>query len=216
MQIIWHGLSCIEITAKTQDEEAKLVINPYENSTGLRFPRTLEPDIIVSTHDADDAHNKDLEKEKGFVVSHAGEYEVKGAFVYGISAPLAKESDYSKSHTIYRIEAEGMRLVHLGVLDRDLTDIELEQLQSADILFLPVGGGRVLDPKKALEVFEKIEPRIIIPIMVTSPNLKEKLGTVEAFCNQLGTCKKETATKYRIARKDLPQEDMMVVVLERD
>jgi hypothetical protein len=45
--------------------------------------------------------------------------------------------------------------------------------------------------------------------------LKEKLGAVGAFCKVLGVCQRETVNKYKVSKRDLPDEDMLVVTLER-
>ncbi len=210
MQISWHGLSCFEITTKTPQGEATLVLDPYDNETGLRFPRTLEAQTILISHDAPDANNIAAVSGSPFVINTPGEYETKDVFVFGISAPTKDDPN----HVMYRLESEDMHLAHLGALDRMLTDAELEQLQDIDILMVPVGNGRVMGGKIAAEVIERLEPRVVIPMTYAIPNLKEKLGTVEDFYKVFGG-RREKMNKFKVSRKDLPEEDMLLVTLER-
>ena len=206
MNISWHGLSCFEIEAKTPSGGVTMVIDPYENTTGLRFPRTLEGQIVAVTHNEEDANNIAAVTGEPFVIKIPGEYEVKGVFVYGIAAG---------DQVIYRIEAEGMSIAHLGALKRELTDAELQELKDIDILMIPVGGGRVMSPSVASEVIGSIEPRVVIPMTHGIPNVKEKLATVDEFCKAFGVCRRETSNKYKVSRKDLPEDDMLIMTLER-
>jgi L-ascorbate metabolism protein UlaG (beta-lactamase superfamily) len=214
MNITWHGLSCFEIEAKTAAGNVTLVVDPYQNTTGLRFPRTLEAQAVAITHDDEDANNLSAVVGDPFVITTPGEYEVREVFVYGIAAPTAGKGKPSKN-VIYRIETENMSIAHLGCLDRELTDAELQELSDIDILMIPVGGGRVMSPSVASEVIGSIEPRVVIPMTHGIPNVKEKLGTVDEFCKAFGVCRRESANKYKVSRKDLPEDDMLIMTLTR-
>jgi len=212
MQISWHGLSAFSITTSTGKVVVTVVIDPNQNDTGLRFPRTLQADLLLTTHKWEDADNKEALSGEPFVIDMPGEFEVKVVFAH--SFPWKKEGD-KISHRIFFIESEGIHIAHLGDLNRVLTDAELEFLNSVDVLMLPVGGGRYLTPKQAVEVIGSIEPRIVIPYAFEVDGLKESLETVDAFCKSLGVCKREDVSKVKLIRKNLPEEEMMVYVLSR-
>ena len=216
MQILWHGLSCFEITTSTVDGEVTVVTDPYGNETGLRFPRTLEANVILVSHDEEDANNLSAVSGSPKVIDMPGEFEVRNVFLFGVDAPLKREVKGKRiSNCMFRIETEGMHVAHLGALDRALTDVELQELENIDILMIPVGGGKVLSPKLAAEVIAQIEPRVVIPMTYNLPNLKEELATVDQFCKELGACKREDMNKYKVSRKDLPEDDMLIVTLNR-
>ena len=128
---------------------------------------------------------------------------------------LSESQRVHVSNCIFRIEAEGMHIAHLGSLDRSLTDTELQNLENIDILMVPVGGGNVLSPKLAAEVIAQIEPRVVIPMMYELPDLKESLQPLSAFLKEMAGAKKEEMNKYKVVRKDLPEEDMLIVTLNR-
>jgi L-ascorbate metabolism protein UlaG (beta-lactamase superfamily) len=213
MQLFWHGLSSIRIEAKQGETEATLLTDPYPNESGLRFPRTTEPDLLVLSHQDRSRFNIEGVGGTPFIVSDPGEYEVKGIFAHGIQDPEAEKD--AMRPIVYRFDAEGISLAFLGQLKRQLTTHEVEQLGDIDILLLPVGGGDVLDSKSAVETISTIEPRIVVPLYYDTPGVKAKLGTVDAFCKQMGVCKREDATKLKISKKDLPAEDVVIWVLER-
>ncbi|MFA5935983.1 MAG: MBL fold metallo-hydrolase [Patescibacteria group bacterium] len=213
MQIFWHGFSSIRIEAKQGETEATLLTDPYPNESGLRFPRTIEPDMLVLSHQDKERFNLEGVLGSPFTVTDPGEYEVQGMFAHGIQDPAAEKDELRP--IVYRFDAEGISLAFLGQINRALTTHEIEQLGDIDILFLPVGGGEVLDAKKAVDVISSVEPRIVIPMYYDVPGIKEKLGTVDAFCKQMGASKRQDASKLKITKKDLPADDVLIVVLER-
>ncbi len=214
MIITWHGLSCFELTTKTAHGDVTVVIDPYAADLGLR-QRSLTAQLVLSSHDADDANAISAVEGKPFVIRAPGEFEAKGVFAYGVDVPLKGDGKKKTPHTIYRLESEDMYLAHLGALDRELTNTELEQLKNIDILMVPVGGGRVMNPKLAADVVNQIEPRVVIPMTYAVDGLKESLAPATDFLKALGA-KPEAVSKYKILKKDLPQEDMQVVLLSRD
>jgi L-ascorbate metabolism protein UlaG (beta-lactamase superfamily) len=216
MEITWNGLSSFEIKAARSSGDVRIVTDPYQNTTGLRFPRSLQAEMVLTSHDADDANNINAVAGEPYLIDMPGEYEVKDVFVFAIDAPLKREEKKKRvDNLIFRMEAEGMHVAHLGALDRALTDNELQQLNNIDILMIPVGGERVMTPKIAAEVISQVEPRIIIPMTHGLPSLKEKLGTVDVFCKEFGTCRREDLSKFKIKKKDLPDEDMLIVTLSK-
>ncbi len=214
MQIYWHGMSCVRIEASVGLQEATLVTDPFDADSGLRFPKNLTPDVVALSHMNRKKFALDAFENKPFVVDIPGEYEVKGMFAF--ATPILDESDKNQEHAlIYRFEIEGMSLGFLGGATRALTEQELGKLESIDILLLPVGGNGKLDAKQAIDIIQKVEPRIVVPLDHHIEGLKETFGTADQFCTQLGVCKRQDGNKLKISRKDLPAEDLLVTVLER-
>lgn len=212
MQIFWHGFSCIRIEATHGDQQASLVTDPYANESGLRFPRTLAPDIVALTHQDDKRFPTDSFTNEPFTINTPGEYEVSGIFAYAI--PLRAADSKYPFELMYRFEVEGMSIGFLGGLNRNLTDEEVAALGNIDILLLPVGGGDRLTAKQAVDIIKTVEPRMVVPLAYHTEGVKEKLGTADAFCKEL-VCKREDGNKLKISKKDLPVDDLVVTVLER-
>jgi len=217
MQISWHGLACFKITGKVSGQDVTIVTDPYDNKTGLRFPRTMTADIALVSENRPEQNNVQAIGGNPFIIKHPGEFEVAGAFIYGIN--IFKNGDDVKEGRrplIYRIELEGITIAHLGSLYRaSLKDAELAGLRDIDILTLPVGGGTVISPQQADNLVSQIEPRIVLPMYHHLPNLKQKFEKVDKFCKEIGVCQAERPNKLKINKKDLPQDDMQVIVLEK-
>lgn len=215
MIITWNGLGSVVLTAKPGQTEVSLVTNPFFAEGSLKFPKQIESSIIVQSHHDDSTGNTDAivaEHDGGrapFVVDHPGEYEVRGMFVTGISAPKKDGT----AHTIFRFDVEGMHVGYLGAIDRALTAKEQELLGAVDILLVPAGGNDVLAAAAAAELVTQIEPRVVVPIYVNAFE-GDGYGDAAAFVREIGA-PVETLGKYKIARAGLPEEDLQVVVLTR-
>ncbi|MFA6429488.1 MAG: MBL fold metallo-hydrolase [Patescibacteria group bacterium] len=210
MQIFWHGFSCVRIETSSQDKEATLLTDPFCPETGLKLPRNLAPDIVALSHQDTSRFGLDQLANEPFLIQDPGEYEVKGVFAYAI--PM--KDGNAKRPLMYRFEIEGVSLGFLGGVERVPTEEELGGLENIDVLLLPVGGGKLLNAKQAREVIASVEPRIVIPISHHIEGISTDLGTVDAFCKELGVCKRQDANKLKVTKKDLPADETVVVVLE--
>lgn len=210
MQLFWQGYSSIRIESKNGDMVSTLVTDPFENESSIRFPRTVEPDLLVLSHEDRKRFNLAGVSGKPFIVSRPGEYEAKGVFVHGI-----QDGSVSDQQLVHRITTEGMAIAFLGSMKRKPTNEELEKLENIDILVLPVGGGDVMDAEAAADIVQTIEPRIVVPVHYQIAGLKAKLDGVDAFCKHMGACQREESNRLKIQKKDLPADNILIAVLER-
>ena len=67
-------------------------------------------------------------------------------------------------NTIFCFEVDGIRVCHLGDLGHMLSDKQVAELGSVDILLIPVGGNFTIDAKVATEVCGRLSPKVIIPM----------------------------------------------------
>jgi len=214
MIITWIGHSCFKIQDKTGPDGITLATDPFDKTVGFKVPN-FEANIVTVSHNHYDHNNVKSLRGNPFVIDSAGEFDVKGVMVEGVeSYHDAKEGAERGKNIIYRIEMDDITLVHLGDLGHILNDQQLERLAGADILMVPVGGKYTLDAKKAVEVVSQIEPRIVIPMHYKTKQSKIKdIEGVEKFIKELGL-KPTEEEKLKISKKDLPQEDMELVVFK--
>ncbi len=216
MHIIWHGQSCFQITAaRAKAEQASIVIDPFDEATGLKVP-SLSADALLITHDHHDHNNKKAVKGDPLVIESPGEYEIKDVYIQGIPAwHDEKEGKERGANTIYIIEAEDMRLCHLGDFgQKELETSQLDKIGDVDILMVPVGGVYTINSKGAAKVIAQLEPRIVIPMHYHIPKLKVKLEGVDKFLKEMGKKSTEAQNKLLIKRKDLPSEETKIIVLK--
>lgn len=222
MQIIWHGQSCFQIaSSQGKNSQVNIIIDPFDETIGLRVPK-LEADVLLITHSHHDHNNvkavfPSTGSEQGPVlVSGPGEYEVKEIFIQGI--PSFHDSSLGKErgqNTIYTIEAEGIRLCHLGDFgQKELTSEQIEKIGEVNILMVPIGGIYTISAKEATRIMSQIEPSIIIPMHYQIPKLKLKLDELDKFLKIMGIKKIESLAKLSIKKKDISPEEAKIIILK--
>ena len=59
---------------------------------------------------------------------------------------------------------DGIKIAHLGDLGHMLSDNQVEILGNIDILMIPIGGIYTIDADTAIDIIQKIRPKIVIPM----------------------------------------------------
>ena len=214
-KITYAGQSCFQISvSNSRDHEANIVIDPFDEETGLKVPN-FSADIMLVTHLHHDHNNIKAIKGAPFLIDGPGEYEVKGVFVQGIpSFHDDKEGKEKGSNTIYTIEAEDIRFCHLGDLgQKQLTDEQVDEIGSIDVLMIPVGGEYTIDSSSAQKIIGQIEPRIVIPMHYALPKLKIKLDEVSKFLKTMGKPSITAVDKLTVKTSALPKEGSMEIIV---
>ncbi|MSU75102.1 MAG: hypothetical protein EXS55_01110 [Candidatus Magasanikbacteria bacterium] len=202
MHLSWLGQTAVKLQTKYQDEDVTVIIDGYKPTAG-EFPRSFSPTIALFSNGETDAATL---SQNPFVLSTLGEIELKEVMVTTWPA---------ENTIIFKINAEGLAIVHLGRLTKKPTTEDLEKLGHVDIVLLPVGGGQnYLNAEDAAAIVTTLEPRIVIPIAYncdTDPTA-QPLGE---FIKELGLKPDVTDKKIIIKKKDLPQEETKLMILEK-
>lgn len=169
-----------------------LIIDPLDLEKELKSAKAAEVVLLSRS-----SETKLPSKTNSFVISNPGEYDVKGFFIFGWG-------DFGKN-IAYTIEAEGVRLAHLSV-EKELTDAQIENLNSVDVLLIDVGVTEDTN-ETAAKIVNQIEPRLVIPMGYDSA----KIPTI--FLKEMGASGAEAQNKFNLKKKDLPQEETKVIVL---
>lgn len=210
MIITYIGHSCFKIQDKTGSEGITLTTDPFDKKVGFKVPN-YESDIVTISHDHHDHNNAKALRGEPFVVDTPGEYDRNGVLIHGVPSKHGGGKD-DVVNIMYRIEMDDISIGHLGDIGEALNDKQVDVLAGVDILMIPVGGKYTIDAKKAVEVISQIEPRIIIPMHYKIGASKMDIDGVEGIVKELGIAPTEE-TRLNIKKKDLPQEDMELVVM---
>ena len=211
MVITWYGQSCF----KLQSGELVGVIDPFSRDIGLTPPR-FKSDFILVTHDHFDHNNVESIPDSPFIINGPGEYEIKGVSVRGVQTfHDSSEGKERGLNTIYMIEIEGIKVCHMGDFgEKALREETLDAMGDVDILLIPVGGTHTIDADEAAKIINQIEPRVVIPMHYKVPGLKVAIDPVETFLKEMGVKSREAEDRYTIKQKDLPVDDMKIVLLK--
>lgn len=191
MQILWEGFNYF----KLQNSQQTVLLNPYSLDKNTSFSK-IKADLALFSDP------KYLEvgkvKDEAFVIEAPGEYEVNEIFVYGHKI---------NGQVIYLLNFEDIKIAFLGEFGHQvLSDQDLELIEGADILILPVGGGDLTTAKEAVKIISQVEPRIVIPSC-------HQADSIVLFIKEFGV-KPEEMDKLKISKKDLPQEDIKLIILK--
>lgn len=198
MTISWHGFNYF----KLQNTNSTLILNPYSLDKVTTFGKSKANVILFSNEEKIATSKID---QGAFLISSPGEYEINNIFIYGRQI---------KNNIIYLINFEDIRIAFLGELGHEeLSNHDLELIEDADILILPVGGGDLCTAKEAAKIVSQVEPRIVIPACHSAGSFKLKTDNVTSFIKEFGV-KPIEEDKYKIQKKNLPQEDVQLVVLK--
>lgn len=213
MDIYPLGHSSFRIKGK----QATIVTDPYDQAAvGLKFPK-VEADVVTISHDHRDHNASLLVEGTPYVVKGAGEYEIKGVHIVGVSVfHDDKQGEQRGKNVMYQMIVDGVTLVHLGDLGHKLSTEQAKEIGTCDILFIPVGGAYTIGADIASEVAAQFEPKIIIPMHYKREGLKadlDVLSGVDKFLKEMGNEEVAPISKLSITKDKLP-EDTQVVVLE--
>ena len=212
MEITWYGHSCFRLTERSY---ATVVTDPFDNKSIGYDALKLKADIVTVSHNAPGHNFTDSVKGTSHVIDGAGEFEIGGVFITGVSTDGAggkKKGKDSIRNTIYVFDYDGITVAHLGDLQQVPTQSEIESLGTINVALVPVGGGGGLNAAKAAEVISLIEPNIVIPMHYATTAVKVSLDSLNKFVKEMGLSKPETQPSLKVTRSGLPDETRVVVL----
>jgi len=203
---------------KIRGKKLVILVDPLSQELVGAKRKKEEADIVLLTQKENPYHS-DLswvggkDGKEPFVISGPGEYEIFGCQILGIDLE-AKENPESKAGktVIYQMKLDDFLLLHLGSLGKKLSQQEVEELTSVEILMIPVGGVWVLEPKEAIEVIAQLEPKIVIPMHYLEEKVELPLKGIDKFLTQIGAEGKMPLDKLSLTREKLPEETEIVIL----
>jgi len=217
MEITYLGHSSF----KLKGSGGTVVTDPFDSYVGFNMPSS-SADIVTVSHDHKDHNNTKpvggtARRKKPFVVNHPGEYEVGGISVFGVKTAHDDNGGVERGdNTVYSILIDGVKVCHLGDLGHELTQNQLSEIGSVDVLLCPVGGVFTIDPKMAVKTIQALEPSYIIPMHYKTPehdtNVFGELNTLEEFLKEYGA-EVTPEAKLSTTKERLPEETELVVLV---
>jgi len=141
-----------------------------------------------------------------FVADTPGEFEIGSVAArgFGVKTVYDKQEAFN---TIFQVRLEEMNMVFLGAIsDPEIDPKILSELGDIDILFVPIGGGDVLEVPQAAKLANKLEAKLVIPMHYDDAALK-------TFLKEESKEGLKPVDKLTIKRKDVSVMEGEVVVL---
>ncbi len=171
MKLTWYGHSCFLL----ETECGSLVFDPYAPGSvpGLTLPPLTADCVICSHAHSDHGYARGVRltgREPGFALTRVSTFhDDQGGALRGVN-------------TVTLVEAEGLRLVHLGDLGHALTAAQIAALGRVDVLLVPVGGYYTIDAAAAHSLCRELGARVVVPMHYRGPGFGyDVISTLDPF-----------------------------------
>lgn len=177
--ITWCGHSCF----KVEYGNYSIVLDPYDDVIPGYTSLNLAANMVLCSHQHSD-HNCER-------VVHILPSRVDNPFTVSTVESMHDDAGgkLRGMNTIHILEANGIRLAHLGDLGCMLDEKQLEQIGDVDVLMIPVGGHYTIDAELAKKIADRMNPTVTIPMHYRGQNFGyDVLATVNDFvslCNDV-------------------------------
>lgn len=166
-----------------------ILIDPYNEKVGYPMPK-VSPTVVLVSHEHGDHNHLAMAAGQPRVIRGLADGKARSFTekVDGISitaVPTYHDRTEGKErgpNAVFIIEAEGLRVVHLGDLGHPLDDVAAKAIGRPDVLMLPVGGHYTIDAAQARDVVSRLHPGVVIPMHYkTEVNPGSPIEPVDAF-----------------------------------
>ena len=175
-----HASVLLETAAGT-----RIVTDPYAQDI-LPHP-VVEADVVTMSHEHHD--HCDLSQVKGaFIPVNTTETRIIRDVKISCAPCFHDEVQGRKRghNRAYILEADGVKVVHLGDLGEAPTPALVDACGGADVLFIPVGSFYTLSGPEAAAAVKALAPRLTVPMHYRCPGHSfAVISTEEPFLNAL-------------------------------
>ncbi|MBP6925945.1 MAG: MBL fold metallo-hydrolase [Candidatus Pacebacteria bacterium] len=188
---------------KIQLGDTTLAFNPISKDSKLKEkPARFGADVVFITTNHPDYNGIETvtygDKEP-FIIDGPGSYEVNGTYIKALQSETEIDGT-PYINTIYNLEFDGMSILFLGhLVSKEIPSAVREEIEKADIVFVPIGGKNTLVPLVAHKLAIGFEPSIIIPMDYGNDQEKDAL---QQFMKEGGD-DSQNVDKLTVKQKDL-------------
>ena len=154
MKLIWHCHACFELIST----DGSVVFDPYSPGSvrGLKLKPLHTLGNVICTITV-------YFRTKSLGVRFSPQFFHFACVIIHLCLYICKAVD-SGDNLCSVVEAEGMRIAHLGDLGHTLDPETAAKLKPLDVLMIPVGGYYTICPQQAKEIAIALDAKTIIPM----------------------------------------------------
>ena len=197
MKLTWFGHSCF----KLETADGTIVFDPSENGRVPGYdalPEVFEAEAVLCSHGHGDHNAADLVQLSG--------KQFGGKITLVDSWHDEAQGTKRGSNKIAAVEAEGLKVVHMGDIGCELDDDQVAALASPDVLMIPVGGFYTVDAKTARGIADKLGAKVVVPMHYRSGKRGyDVIATVDEFLDISANVKEYPAGVIEITAETEPQ-----------
>jgi len=185
------GLEVPAATRRVDEATTKSVAKAASSKNGMRVPTSLE---------------------SAFLLDSPGEYDVHEILVTGVRT-FRDESQGSERgfNTCFVYELDGVHIVHLGDVGHLLTEEELGEIGTVEVVCVPVGGS--LPATKAAELVAQLDAKMIVPMPLEAEGSAK--AELDRFLHEMSIEHPEAVPKLSVTSSSVPSETTVVLLETR-
>jgi L-ascorbate metabolism protein UlaG (beta-lactamase superfamily) len=232
VKITWHGQSFFEITSSKgttvvidphaileygridgvfahvilnshfhNDHTQNQVVENFKEKTG-KWPKAKVIEGLKRSGGTGESWNTIDEKFKDVRIRSVGTYhDADGGMTRG-------------KNTVFIVEMDGIRIVHLGDLGHLLSKAQVKAIGPVDVLLIPVGGVYTINGSEAKDVVAQLKPKkYIIPMHCATKVYEDLLSVKEFLEDQKRENVAVSADNTLVVRTDYKPSSPTIVVL---
>ena len=182
MKLKYYGHACFTLRFA---DGTTLAIDPFDESVTYA-PCDAVCDAALLSHDHFDHNHVQSLRGEFVTIREAGSYDVRGVRITAVpSFHDKKRGALRGKNLIFRIEGEGLTIVHLGDLGHMPDETQLRAIAGADVLLIPIGGTYTIDTPEAEELIRLAQPKHAVAMHFRTPDYDFNTSTCEAFTRDM-------------------------------
>jgi hypothetical protein len=228
MEITWYGQACIRMRGR----EGSAVADAYPAVVGPTG-RGLTADIAAFSHPdpspppprggAKRGPSNETERapsvvvptslEPAFLLTGPGEYEIHDILATGVRTARDDSRGAERGfNTAFVFEFDGMHVAHLGDLGHLLSQDQLGEIGSVEVVCVPVGGS--LSAGRAAEVVSQLDASLVVPLPVADTE-EASAAAMARFFHEMGVTAPTPQSKLTVTISSVPDETTVVLLEQR-
>ncbi len=205
MKIKYLGHAAFLVTSQGG---TRIVLDPYEAGAydgAVGYPPIDETaEVVLLSHDHPDHGYVSAVKGDPKVIRSEGTTSVADVEFTGVETFHDETGGSQRGrNVVFTIEADGVRVTHLGDLGHSLSDEKAAQIGKPDVLLIPVGGVYTIDASAADGVIGGLEPRVVIPMHYKTECCGFPIAPVDGFLKGKENVKK-LGQEVEVSKQALP------------
>ncbi len=219
----WHGQSFFELESS---KGTRIVFDPHAIENYGRM--AVKADLVLISHlhtdhtQLDSVPNKDKKvivglKQNGKrldwnpVDEQFRDVHIRSVGVYHDDVQGMERG----KNTVFIVEMDGLRIVHLGDLGHLLTEAQVKAIGPVDVLLIPVGGVYTLNGTEAKKVVAQLKPRMYVVPMHYGTDVYDELLPVTEFLDEQprDTIRRFPTTNKLVIESDFKPAKPIIAVL---
>jgi len=205
MILTYHDGYCVRASAG----DTTVVFGPVSKQSKKFKPTNFGADVAfvsVNHPDMNGVEEAGRGDRQPFRVSGPGEYEIKDVTALGFGS-TSQYGGEQRINTLYSVTFDGLTVMYAGAAGTTTLPKDIEEMDSPDVLIVPVGGDGSLTPAEAQKLAVNLEAKIVIPVAYDEKSLK-------LFLKEAGAEGTSAEEKLTIKKKDVVGKQGEVVVLK--